>query len=31
MALHVEALYRYDAAGQMLSDNEPDGADAPRF
>jgi RimJ/RimL family protein N-acetyltransferase len=31
MALHVEALYRYDTAGLMLSDNEPDGADAPRF
>jgi hypothetical protein len=31
MALHVEALYRYDTAGLMLGDNEPDGADPPRF
>jgi hypothetical protein len=31
MVLHLEALYRFDAAGLMLSDNEPDGADAPRF
>lgn len=29
--LHLEALYRYDADGLMLCDNEPDGADAPRF
>jgi RimJ/RimL family protein N-acetyltransferase len=31
MALHVETLYRFDTAGRMLSDNEPDGAEAPRF
>ncbi|MBC8078253.1 MAG: GNAT family N-acetyltransferase [Chloroflexales bacterium] len=31
MALHAEALYRYDADGLMLCDNEPEGADAPRF
>jgi RimJ/RimL family protein N-acetyltransferase len=31
MALHVEALFRHDAAGRLLRVNEPDGAPAPRF
>lgn len=29
--LNMESLYRYDAGGLMLTDNEPDGAEAPRL
>jgi hypothetical protein len=29
--LHVAALYRHDAAGRIVANNEPDGARAPRL
>lgn len=31
MRLHVEALFTLDAAGRLLTVNEPGGAEAPRF
>ena len=31
IALHIEASYRFNTDGLMLCDNEPNGADAPRF
>jgi hypothetical protein len=31
MRIHVEALFTRDAAGRLVSVNEPQGGDAPRF